>query len=471
MRVRRRKLLPAIVLFGFALAATATADDVSEALWQAARKGDRGAVEDLLDKGANVNARSEIGVTALWIVAGKGDTALVELLLRAGADVNARDGIWYQTPLVNAASKGHAELVTRLIGAGAKDIDAVLITTAGRGNLGVLNAILESGPRRQDALNAALVAAPRDNKDVQQALSKAGALPLEPIADEVRESWKPLAGVYENENGMKLTVEPLEFGVLARRSNGFAHVLKPAGADTFSTLGLDAISYAFERKGDRATRLVLRMFTAEITFYRLESKSVTRPARELAEDEEPALGAPSNWPSFRGLFASGVADTQHPPITWDVQSGKNVRWKTPIPGLGHSCPIVWGDKVFVTTAVSRDPDPKVRTGNYGDVDSVDDPTEHRWQVLCLDRASGEILWSRTAWEGVPRNKRHLKGSQANCTPATDGKHLVVCFGSEGLYCFDFAGELLWRRELGVLDSGIKLEEELRVGIWQLADRV
>src|SRR5581483_1294781 len=161
--------------------------------------------------------------------------------------------------------------------------------------------------------------------------------------------------------------------------------------------------------------------------------------------------------------AAGVADGQFPPTNFDVPKGKNVRWKTPIPGLGHSCPVVWGNRVFLTTAVSEDPDPKIRIGNYGDVASVNDKTKHTWQVLCLDADTGKILWTRTAFEGVPKIKRHLKGSQANCTPATDGRHVVACFGPEGLYCYDFAGNLLWKRDLSTLDSAFALDREYEWG--------
>jgi outer membrane protein assembly factor BamB len=150
-------------------------------------------------------------------------------------------------------------------------------------------------------------------------------------------------------------------------------------------------------------------------------------------------------------------------VTWDAPKGINVRWKTPIPGLGHSCPIVWGDRVFVTTAVSGDPDPKLRLGNYGDVDSVNDTSKHSWQLFCLERDTGKVLWSRTAFEGVPKIKRHLKGSQANCTPATDGTRVVVCFGSEGLYCYDFNGKLLWQRDLGTLDSSFAIDIQYEWG--------
>jgi outer membrane protein assembly factor BamB len=119
--------------------------------------------------------------------------------------------------------------------------------------------------------------------------------------------------------------------------------------------------------------------------------------------------------------------------------------------------------VFVTTAISGDKDPKIRIGNYGAVDSVNDKSKHTWQVLCLDRDTGAILWTRTAYEGVPKIKRHLKGSQANCTPATDGTHVLACFGSEGLYCYDFAGKLLWKRDLSTLDTSFAIDQEYEWG--------
>ena len=97
------------------------------------------------------------------------------------------------------------------------------------------------------------------------------------------------------------------------------------------------------------------------------------------------------------------------------------------------------------------------TPHREDVESVEDNTKHPWQVLCLDRNTGKILWSRTAFTGLPKIKRHLKGSQANCTPATDGKRLVACFGPEGLYCYDFEGKLLWKRDLSAIDSSFAID--------------
>jgi len=160
-----------------------------------------------------------------------------------------------------------------------------------------------------------------------------------------------------------------------------------------------------------------------------------------------------NWPSFRGAAARGVAEGYPAPTTWNVEESKGVRWKTPIPGLGHSSPIVWGDSMFVTSAISgRDKD-DVKIGLYGDIASVNDDTQHQWKVYCLDKKTGKIVWEKTAHKGVPKVKRHMKSTHANCTMATDGKRVVALFGSEGLYCYDFKGNLIWEKDLGVLDAG------------------
>jgi len=166
-----------------------------------------------------------------------------------------------------------------------------------------------------------------------------------------------------------------------------------------------------------------------------------------------ALATPPNWPSFRGPAASGVADGHHPPTTWDVEKGTNVRWKTSIPGLAHSSPIVWNDRVYLTSAVSSDDDPYLRIGLYGE--SPDHPEElvHDFRVYCLDKKTGDIIWQKSATSGIPKVKRHIKSSHASCTPTTDGRYVVAFFGSEGLYCYDTDGQLQWKKDLGLLDAG------------------
>lgn len=158
-----------------------------------------------------------------------------------------------------------------------------------------------------------------------------------------------------------------------------------------------------------------------------------------------------NWPSFRGINASGVADGHKTAVNWNIEKSQNVAWKTAIPGLSHASPIVWGNRVFIITAIgetNRSFKPKDRG-----IGLADDNARHTWRIYCLDKRTGRILWERTAYEGVPRAKRHVKATQANATPATDGKHVVALFGSEGLACYDINGKLVWKQDLGILNPG------------------
>ena len=160
-----------------------------------------------------------------------------------------------------------------------------------------------------------------------------------------------------------------------------------------------------------------------------------------------------DWPQFRGPSASGIGDGAKPPVHWDAAKGVNVAWTVEIPGLADSSPVVWGDQIFVTTAVSSDPKQTFRTGLYGDTDPVNDSSPHQWKVLAIDSKTGKILWEQTAHQGVPKTKRHPKSSQASPSPATDGKVVVAYFGSEGLYAYSTAGKLLWEKDVGLQNAG------------------
>jgi outer membrane protein assembly factor BamB len=180
---------------------------------------------------------------------------------------------------------------------------------------------------------------------------------------------------------------------------------------------------------------------------------------ELAAEIRTALAKVEvvpNWPQFRGRAASGVADGEKPPIRWSVggpagEPPVNIRWQTEIPGLGHSSPVVWGDRLFVTTAVSSQPTTDLRTASP--MDSAADMSVHAFKVYALDRRTGAVLWEKTVHSGVPKTKRHPKNSFASATPVTDGQRLVVLFGSHGLFCFDLEGNLLWQKDLGIFDTG------------------
>ncbi len=161
-----------------------------------------------------------------------------------------------------------------------------------------------------------------------------------------------------------------------------------------------------------------------------------------------------NWPSFRGPGATGVLDIRRPaPTSWDINSNRNIAWRLAIPGLGHSSPIVWGDHIFVTTAVSSDPKSVFQYPLAGALDRRTDLSKHQFKLYCIDKKTGKIVWESVAAERVPRVARHPHNSYASATPATDGKRIVAFFGSEGLYAFDLDGKLLWKQEVGPLDQG------------------
>jgi len=166
-----------------------------------------------------------------------------------------------------------------------------------------------------------------------------------------------------------------------------------------------------------------------------------------------AVTRAQNWPQFRGPGATGVSEGQVKPVKWDAATSQNVLWKAAIPGLSHASPIVWGNEVFVVTAVTSGAKDETRFGLYGDVAPVKDDPKHAWKIYALDKQKGTILWERTAYEGIPKVKRHPKSTHAASTPVTDGNSLIVLFGSEGLYSYDMNGKLQWKQDLGVLDAG------------------
>ena len=156
------------------------------------------------------------------------------------------------------------------------------------------------------------------------------------------------------------------------------------------------------------------------------------------------------WTSYRGPLASGALDKADLPSASDFS--RMVKWKAEIPGMGISSPVIWGKKLFITTAVSETDKAGFKPGLYGDVTSVNDSSIHEWKVLCIDRTSGKTIWEKTACKGIPKVKRHPKSTHANPSIATDGDHVVAFFGSEGLYCYDADGKLLWKKDLGTLKA-------------------
>jgi len=157
------------------------------------------------------------------------------------------------------------------------------------------------------------------------------------------------------------------------------------------------------------------------------------------------------WPQWRGPLASGAAPGANPPVTWSET--ENLRWKLPIPGRGHGSPVIWGNLVFLLTAVPVDLPPAAGEVTEGDQPQGVMPSGPiRLTVLAIDRTSGEVVWERVAREEVPHEGTHTDGSWASASAATDGEVLIAHFGSRGLYAYDLEGELLWSTDLGDMET-------------------
>lgn len=181
-------------------------------------------------------------------------------------------------------------------------------------------------------------------------------------------------------------------------------------------------------------------------------------ALALASTGRPAEKAAGSarWPGWRGL-GQGVAAGERPPLEW--APAKNVLWKAAIPGRGHSSPIVWGARIFLTTAVEGEAVPGAKAvrhvadgQEFVHPDATGADRRHAFKLLALDAGDGRLVWERTVWEGTPVDSRHKKASFASPTATTDGERVYAYFGSEGLYAYDFDGTLAWKFDPGVVGS-------------------
>lgn len=183
-----------------------------------------------------------------------------------------------------------------------------------------------------------------------------------------------------------------------------------------------------------------------MTPFRLALVAASGVLALAASGPEPVDRA-RQWPSWRGPLGTGVAPHADPPIEWSEES--NIRWKRPLPGVGHSTPVVWDDRIFLTTAVPvGESSAAVAPPSIGAHDNVAPSRTLEFVVLALSRADGSVLWRRTVRRERPHESTHSTGSWASSSAVTDGEHLLVSFGSRGVYGLDLDGDLLWERDLG-----------------------
>ncbi len=152
----------------------------------------------------------------------------------------------------------------------------------------------------------------------------------------------------------------------------------------------------------------------------------------------------ANWPQFRGAGSLGVAEDPNLPDKWSTT--ENVAWKSEIPGVGWSSPIVWGDNIFLTSVISADSKEAPKKGLYFGGERPVPKDEHRWVVYAVSFKTGKILWEKEVHRGAPAFSRHLKNSYASETPVTDGQRVYAYFGNLGIFCFDLKGKLLWQQK-------------------------
>jgi outer membrane protein assembly factor BamB len=365
----------------------------------------------------------------LWRAAKAGDVEEITALLEAGADVDARTE-FDATALYFAASNDHAEACGVLADAGAA-LD-VADNFYGNTPIGMAGWLGYPDPVR--------VLIDRGSTGGVGALFAAAGNGHADVVAAVVESMDVQQGV-------------LDSACATAASSGFPDVV-----DVLVALGASEPAGAAPGTG-----------AAEATAGR---ESAAAP---LDDDVYVPVVEPLPWDRFRGPGGTGIADGQHPPVRWDLDSGERVRWRVETPGLGHSSPVVWGNKVFVTTAVGEEPDTGTFQEDRGWIGSAEEDYPHRYQVLCYRLEDGELLWSTTVHEGVPAAERHWKASHANCTVAVDDERVVAFFGSEGLHVLDHDGKILWQRDLGLLDAGWFVDDSFGWGfasspiIWR--DRV
>ena len=456
-----------------------------DAVFSAARNGNLAQLRAALAGGAQVDARDSTGATPLFYAAQHGHVEVVEFLAGRGASPNVVApvtvaGQSYRVSALAAAALGWHVDVARLLLARATPQPKYLVVHHelmpfskeefdSQRDWEVINTVLRTpevepiaqaivtreGDGTYRTHDGRVYRAERNSNGAFRLTSTDGSvLSFEPVSGKAfiqqLAGSASQSGPARNRNEREVTMirrflEPLPD---AAKRDAFVEQFLERGATWLDfTIGEGRVLGFEIREGGPA-----RLGGTPTIFV----KDGARPAssslleREIAATAASVVARPMNWPSFRGPGASGVADGQAPPVTWDAERSTNIRWKTRIEGLSHASPIVWGDRVFVTTAISSRTDPEFRPGGVRGDNVSDDRTEQTWKLLSLEKATGQIVWERTIYKGVPRLGRHLKSTFATATPATDGQRVIVSLGAEGLYSYDFNGNLLWKKDLGVV---------------------
>ncbi len=443
----------------------AQSDDAhGELLLEAVQKDDLESVQEALAAGADVNFSNRYGATPLSFACDRANVDMVRMLLKRGANPNVKDSFYNATPLTWAQSRKNQEIILLLLANGAEGGDAILRRAVAVGQVDYAAQIIETGAVSSRELSRALATAEEKELDKLVALLKQMdvAPPEKLVVDP--DVLKRYEGDYQSDR-ITIQIEVRKDQLMCGFNDAAKSPLVPVSSTDFE-LGTSLIRFEVEQGQVEGVRLT--MGGREINAARIDAAGDGGPSVPAAPETDPPVNfeassarslaadraiSSCHWPSFRGSGARGVAEGQKPPISWDATSNNGYRWRTPIPGLGLSSPCIHDDRIYLTSAVNPAAEAKLKIGLYGNVDSVQEDHVYDFNVYCIDKNNGNRLWKQTAISARPAVKRHAKSSHANPTVATDGEHVVAFFGSEGLYCYDRDGGLLWQKSLGVLDSG------------------
>ncbi len=437
-------------------------------LEQAIREADLAAVRKILDAGVDPNAELRNGYTAIFHAVDRRQVEIVELLLERGARADRVEGFFHTTPLERAMGAGFHELVLLLLEHEPGRLDRMLESDRLEW---VEAAIGAASPLYAYQKQSALEHARREGRqDIAQVLERAAADPGWPHVELTPAQVETLLGTYtggpDGETTRKISLasedaQDKEAGRIALVLEGDDQRVADwiaVGPRSFRSRSQPTHGLEFWGRG-QMIEIVMISGNGELITLRRQPPDQAEARATIKASENP--GSPPTlkpvkgpWSSFRGPRGDGIADGAHLPVRWDVPKGEKVAWRVEIPGLGLSSPVTDGRHVFLTTAIGAAGNTDLELGHYGDSSSVDDDSEHRWQVLAYDLESGRQLWQQTAGQAKPGSKRHLKSSQANSTPATDGRHVVAVFPTAGLVVYGAEdGRPIWRADLGALPSG------------------
>jgi len=438
-------------LFALACAPLCRAD-AGHDLRFAARSGDLAEVRRLIADGVPVDASDEWGTTPLLLAAAQEREDVVRFLLDKGADPSAREGFFGMTVLDASLSTEEPgfEIARMVLRAGATDRGSALAFALESGNVGLARAAAASGPVLES--EAADLRARFDGLSGELAEILAGVT-TRPDPPPPEYSTRQLADFVGRFEGGDLVADVrLDEGHLVLDLGGQRGALATIAERSFRDPERGITLRYYGRAGTVEGVALSRAGEEPIRMRPSELPITDRPGfREPAV--EPVAAPTVNWPGFRGANRAGIGDGAEPPVDFDLESGRDVAWTVALPGLGNSSPVVWGDRVYVTTAVAEGGSQPLRVGLTGAGDEVEEAVEHRWLVLAFDKATGKKVWETEVGRGVPLTKRHFKATQANSTPATDGEHVVVVFPTAGLACLGRDGRVLWKHDLGGLNAG------------------